>query len=181
MNPTIRVILEGVYDDESTLSALRGTPHIVRIIWQIITAYWKSLIAIGTEENKHSIQVEKMEPGAVKIVPINKYVDVAMKHLRGTLRFPEPQNLNINMMPFVTGEAFEDCKLPENLRQYWDMILNPLLTRYHDDYDKIGKIGFLTIHECSVEPDTSQRRPGLHTDNPGRMHVGGNGGIKGAE
>ena len=123
-----------------------------------------------------------MEPGAVKIVPINKYVDVAMKYHRDTLRFPEPQNININMMPFITGEEFEDCKLPENLRQYWDMILNPLLTRYHGyDYDKIGKIGFLTIHECSVEPNTSQRRPGLHTDNPGRMHVGGNGGINGAE
>jgi hypothetical protein len=28
MNPLIRVILEGVYDNESPLSALRGTPHI---------------------------------------------------------------------------------------------------------------------------------------------------------
>ena len=67
MNPIIRVIFEGVHDDESTLSALRGTPHIIRIIWEIITSYWKSLIASGTEENKHSIQVEKMEPGAVKM------------------------------------------------------------------------------------------------------------------
>jgi hypothetical protein len=28
LNPLIRVILEGVYDNESPLSALRGTPHI---------------------------------------------------------------------------------------------------------------------------------------------------------
>ena len=36
LNPTLRTILEGVYDDGSPLSALLGTPHIVQNIWRLI-------------------------------------------------------------------------------------------------------------------------------------------------
>ena len=44
LNPILCVIFEGVYDNNSPLSALRGTPHITRMIWKLITSYWQSLI-----------------------------------------------------------------------------------------------------------------------------------------
>ena len=34
-----------------------------------------------------------------------------------------------------------------------------------------GKVYYLTIQESLVEPGTSQRRPGLHVDSPGRVKI----------
>ena len=48
LNPVLRIILEGVTDEGSSLHSLRGTPHIVRIIWEFITSYWKSNIVYGS-------------------------------------------------------------------------------------------------------------------------------------
>ena len=70
------------------------------------------------------------------------------------LSFPEPQDLNVNMMPFRIGSVLS---LPKNLR-CWFGIINSTL-----QLDK-GKTGYLTIQESWVEPGQCQRRPGLHTD-----------------
>ena len=35
---------------------------------------------------------------------------------------PSKEPLNINMMPFLVGGSFEDCKLPESVRPYWSLI-----------------------------------------------------------
>ena len=42
LNPILRTILQGVYDTNSSLYSLRGTPHIVQMIWRFIVEYWKS-------------------------------------------------------------------------------------------------------------------------------------------
>ena len=93
INPILRVILEGVYDNGSPLSLLRGTPHIIQSIWQFITCYWRSLIKIGSDT--HIPTPSDMTPGTIERVPQNKFF-LEVK----AIEFPKPQNLNINMMPF---------------------------------------------------------------------------------
>ena len=39
MNSVLRLIWEGVYDDGSSLSLLRGTPHVVEDIWKLVEGY----------------------------------------------------------------------------------------------------------------------------------------------
>jgi hypothetical protein len=83
-------------------------------------------------------------------------------------------------MPFVMAEVFEDCMLPKNLEPYWKELIQPLF-KYdlNNTYDlttdaldeELGKICYLTIQESYVEANTSQRRPGLHTDNPGKLQI----------
>lgn len=74
----------------------------------------------------------------------------------GGIQFPEPQDININMMPFVIGQM---DSLPKDCQQYW-----PLIEACHIERAEHGKIGFLTIQESMVEAGTSQRRPGLHVE-----------------
>jgi hypothetical protein len=85
MNSIIRVILEGVYDNESPLSALRGTPHIVRNIWEMIVEYYKHLIQIGEipVKPKH----KSMMAGATKKV-ITYFMPMQ------TIKFPPKSGLN---------------------------------------------------------------------------------------
>ena len=42
--PTSLVLLCGVYDPGSPLSLLRGTPHLVRRIWEHTTDYWRQVL-----------------------------------------------------------------------------------------------------------------------------------------
>jgi hypothetical protein len=76
--------------------------------------------------------------------------------------------------------SFEACHLPEYLHSYWEKLIRPLLTC--DDHAvledsipfaklEVGKICYLTIHESHVSRNQTQRRPGLHTDNPGTVII----------
>ena len=44
-------------------------------------------------------------------------------------------------------------------------------TRSRNVTSDYGKVYYLTIHESLVEAGTSQRRPGLHVDSPGRVKI----------
>lgn len=81
----------------------------------------------------------------------------------GTVEFPEPTGININMMPFKIGDK---NSLPENLWGYW-----PILLRCRPR--EIGHVGYLTIHESLVEKGKPQRRGGVHTETPGFIWHGG--------
>ena len=80
--------------------------------------------------------------------------------------FPEPTNININMMPFIVGETFQACRLPEYLKPYWKLI--ELCIGHHSSREHrrgfwkypsdLGKVYYLTIQESSVESGKSQRR-----------------------
>jgi len=76
------------------------------------------------------------------------------------VEFPASTGLNVNMMPFVVAD---EASLPEELCQYWPMIME--CCNLIDDmvYDP-EEIYFLTIQETDVQEGTSQRRPGLHVD-----------------
>ena len=82
------------------------------------------------------------------------------------IRFPEPTGININMMPFIMDtENFEKCQLPGYLEKYWKCLIQkcPL------GFDELGKIGYLTIQESHVNKGETQRRPGIHTERPGKV------------
>ncbi|KAJ1564859.1 hypothetical protein HK405_013772, partial [Cladochytrium tenue] len=67
---------------------------------------------------------------------------------------------HVNMMPIVMGRH---ASLPDKCKRY-SALINLCLLYCPDE---AGKVGYLTIHECHVEPGTSQRRPGLHIESPG--------------
>lgn len=79
--------------------------------------------------------------------------------------FPEPSDININMMPFVLGDR---KSLPDAYQHYWHLI-----EACDVEYDELGKVGYLTIQESLVQSGSSQRRPGLHIESPGESTGGG--------
>ena len=79
----------------------------------------------------------------------------------GVADFPEPQGLNINMMPFIMGKKET---LPEACQQYW-----PLIEQCNIGPKEIGKVGYLTVKESLVNAGESQRRAGVHIETPGRL------------
>ena len=78
----------------------------------------------------------------------------------GFVKFPEPQNINVNMMPFVIGDRHS---LPPQLHPYYDN----LVRRCPYDESDAGKVGYISVQESVVEAGKSQRRAGLHIDSPG--------------
>ena len=79
--------------------------------------------------------------------------------------WPKPTGININMMPFVFGKEKET--IPKEYHGYL-----PLIRKIHEHSFAVGQIFYLTIHESEVEPDTTQRRPGLHCESPGKFGGG---------
>lgn len=81
------------------------------------------------------------------------------------MEFPPPwrngEEVNVNMLPFKFGEK---ATLPENVQRYFAM--THLLGI--PDSEK-GKVMYLSVHECWVEPGKMQRRGGLHVESPGQV------------
>ena len=152
-----KTLVEGMYDDACILSLFRGHPHLIETIWTLATneSRWKRCIKFPTFNDFYFTEVHG---GA-----FSDYIKV---------EFPPPTDIDINMMPFIMGETFDDSKLPMYLKKYWPMIELCLSTDINrKKISEIGKIGYLTIEERLVEAGKSQRRAGLHTDNPGKIIV----------
>lgn len=79
----------------------------------------------------------------------------------GKVNFPKPADININMMPFIIGDK---NSIPQKYQQYYTLI-----EQCQVDPSEYGKVGYLSISESIVAPGTSQRRPGIHTEKPGRL------------
>ena len=164
INPILHVLLQGLYDNESTISVLRGSPHIVQIIWRHVIDFWRSLINIGCRETTPP----NLLPYSRILKPQNRFVLPVVP-----VMFPKPQNLSISMMPFVMNPQFDDCYLPQIIRSYWEHLIRPLFRTHCAEEchleQEVGKICYLTIHESYIDPGKSQRRLGLHTSHPGRV------------
>merc|ERR1719410_2464405 len=83
----------------------------------------------------------------------------------GQACFPEPRDININMMPFIMGQK---DSIPEAYQHYWPLIQQCLVPKA-----EYGKVCYLTIQESPVAAGQSQRRPGVHIESPGTLKVGG--------
>ena len=93
--------------------------------------------------------------------------------LEGPVNSPERTDININMMPYISvGYESEEYKLPPHVEPYFPLIrFCGTVNRNYDPSLKRRKIFYLTIQEGWVEPNESQGRPGIHTDNAGCITI----------
>lgn len=184
MNPILKTIFEGVYDDKSILSSLRGTPHLIKKLWCILKNCFKSHIKLPKDYDHYevpegvSLENEVLMPGLGFLKEFAPYETYGI-FIEDDVIFPKATDININMMPYISkGNDFEDYKLPPYLKPYAELIYfcgtNTNGPLYDSENDK-GKIFYLTIQEGWVEPNESQRRPGIHTDNPGNIAIKNSG------
>jgi hypothetical protein len=89
----------------------------------------------------------------------------------GNVSFPTPNDININMMPFVIGDP---ASIPQEYRQYVELLQR--CKGYNSSSEK-GRIGYLTVQESLVHGGESQRRPGLHLEAPGLVTISGGKGV----
>eukprot|EP01084_Bolivina_argentea_P095226 171214_1 len=150
LHPIARILLLGVYNNNNIFSKLRGLRYIVKQIWEFVLQFNKIYFANYMKTNG---------------VFLNEYSSTP-------LRFPEPLNLNINMMPFIMSNTFDESKLPSYLTRWWFVIQRCLRSgQSMGSYDEsqVNKIGFLTIQESLIDANKTQRRPGLHVETPGNI------------
>ena len=86
-------------------------------------------------------------------------------------KFPQPSGININMMPFISSDQFENCRLPEDLKPYWGLIKYCVKHEQNRNVSSTGKVFYLSIEESEVEVGFAQRQPGLHVDRPRRVKI----------
>lgn len=133
------MMLLGTADPNSPLRLLRGNKDVLKIIFEVIVKFW-----IGTIDRQlHGFSVVPPPLGDV-------------------IKFPPPQGIMINMMPFIPSDL---SSLPKEYHQYWGMIEACRTS------DRI-KVCYLTIHESETKEGCSQRRGGLHTESPGSVSMG---------
>lgn len=184
MNPILKTIFEGVYDDKSILRSLRGTPHLVKKLWCILKNCFRSYIKLPKDYDHYevpegvSLENEVLMSGLGFLKEFAPYETYGI-FIEDDVIFPKATDININMMPYISkGNDFEDYKLPPYLKPYAELIYfcgtNTNGPLYDSENDK-GKIFYLTIQEGWVEPNESQRRPGIHTDNPGNIAIKNSG------
>ncbi len=175
--PTLVTLLEGTRqnDDESNhhcpLSLLRGHEgSLIRHIYSYYTPdYAKHLkltipatcVARLSNDDMVRFHDDTSEEINVPITSTSPSDYVAWTRC-GLIDFPEPNNRNVNMMPFIYGDI---SSLPPDLQCYEDCIKACPISS-----SEKGKIYYLTVHESYVEPESSQRRGGLHIEAPGNIH-----------
>ena len=177
MNPILKIILQGVYDEESILNYLRGTPHIVKKIWLFLRSLYISNIKLPDDRDPPKGVTVENEVVLTDCSFLKKFQQHEF-HFRlkeDDLLLPTPTDININMMPYIYGgREFQDYKLPDYVIPYFRLIkfCKSKGDTYDFEEDK-GSIYYLTIQEGWVEPHETQRRPGVHTDNPGPVTLKG--------
>jgi hypothetical protein len=166
LNPVARVILVGLYDPDSHFHLLAGMHYILKSIWHDVLTYYKSRIKNGLNGDSVDLRYS-VDLNFVKVKWGHFYTDLD-SNSDWLVRFPEPSDIDINMMPFVMAKRFKETKLPDYLRTYWDQILAQCIVS-----SEVGKIGYLTVHESYVEKGSTQRTPGIHTESPGVVMLKG--------
>ena len=139
---TFTMLLLGTNDENSPLVKLAGATDVLQLVWSHVKQEWI-----------HKIMRDTLSEN-----------NVAFAHV-DDVRFPKPQGLNVNMMPFVMGNPES---LPQELRGYWNMIGKCVqclaAPEGEPTCDPKERVGYLTVHESVVPEGESQRRPGLHTE-----------------
>ena len=131
MNPVMKVILEGVYDPGSTLSHLRGCQHLLQFIWKDLRNYWNSLIKMPSP-SKYDGSSWYMHP-SIDTSSQEYFAPIADLEAQ-YYKFPKPSGININMMPFIVGETWEQCRLPNQVKPYWNMIHQCIMHHSHREH-----------------------------------------------
>ena len=126
LNKLQKTLLEGVYDGpQCPLSTLRGCPHILKTIWRDVETFWRKAIILPFErvedvEDDFNTVVGYQGVRHRRVSPyvcpkedqdsFHSWLYFTNIHHQSDFSFPEPSDIQINMMPFLVGETFEDCK-----------------------------------------------------------------------
>ena len=189
-NVILKVLLEGLYDEDCPLSRLRGCCHILRAIWAEVRRYWVAAIQLPCAAPEEEPRVRPrfrldLHVSRTFVSPVSSVRNYGNSYETAEAgpEFPAPTGININMMPFIVGETFEDCRLPELVRPYWQLIRQCVEPQSHREHHHIwdrrrhpsdlGRVYYLTIQETEVAGGEAQRRPGLHVDSPGSVNIRG--------
>ena len=122
-----KTLLEGVYDgDHCPLSTLRGCPHILKTIWKDVETFWMKAIILPygraeDVEDDFNTTIDYHGNRSKRFVrpyvcpkeerdSFHSWLYFAHIHHRRDFTFPDPTNIKINMMPFLVGKSFEDCR-----------------------------------------------------------------------
>eukprot|EP01043_Picozoa_sp_COSAG02_P034852 COSAG02_NODE_2460_length_8797_cov_6.129915_10_plen_418_part_00 len=164
---------------DSPLRLLRETDTgVLYKIYCLVRDAWRDAVREGWRGH------ESLEFRRELGISVPSYIDlgylpdsIAGEPVWPTPNWDEPTTLlHINMMPFIMGDK---SSLPPALHKYWPLLTsvfeNPSEPIYQTEmhcheFEGIGKMGYLTLHETEVEIDSSQRRCGLHTESPGICH-----------
>ena len=159
LNPVARVLLQGIYDENSELHKLRGMWHILEVIWKLHIKH----ISYCKLHIKHD---------EASVLNLSNFdgLSYTSASIPSEIIFPNftRREWNINMMPFLMESTFTKCILPEYLETYWRQLIRKCPIGPSD----IGKVGYLTIQEGFVLEDMPKRRPGIHTAKPGKLKLG---------
>ena len=171
MNIVLRILLCGIYDQDSILFALSEAPHIVKVIWLMIKELYISHIKLPLNYRDVALYNRKVARRLgncvlndntffMKIPKIrNQSAGLCNKDLN--VSFPPPTDIEINMMPYIYGGGnFKSYKLPSYLKSYFKII-----KQCYFSSEDINNVFYFTIHESWVEPGKIQRCPGVHIDN----------------
>ena len=129
LNPLLKVLLEGYYDEDCVMSKLRGCPHLLQDIWRKVVTFNRSQIILPDKNvtfdyrtnwshrknvtrdwrTNWSYRTVDSLGSALFVAPISddnhEFEDEDKR-----INFPKPSNININMMPFIVGESFKECR-----------------------------------------------------------------------
>ena len=168
LDPITKAFLEGVYDKECVLFKLNGLWHVLKRIMEHVKKYWKESV-IETRSMRY--KMESDEDDMISYYNLTNpphYQRFPFLSLdKKQILFPKSKDININMMPFIFARNFKDCRLPKYLKKYW----KSMISRCMLDDEQIGKVCYLTIQESEVKENYSQRRPGIHTERPGKVEL----------
>lgn len=146
-HPTFRQVLLGTCDNTSPLQLVRGNRDILATIFNYVLDLYGSHI---------------LKPDQMGTVGFHSMTKAPSCYYGGRKNlFPPPTGININMMPFITGDR---SSLPKEYHTYWHIVRNCDI-----EYEQLDKVSYLTIHESMVPPGQSQRRAGLHVEAPGNL------------
>lgn len=147
-------LLHGTLDPDNPLAALRANPLVWTNIFSRVDKWYTD--HIDTKSVAYSCKLMDDYYGLF-YNNIHNAVDFPKKDIR----FPIPNDININMMPFEIYNPYNT--LPVYLRNYL-FIINGCMQDVNRSYQ--DRIAYLTIQEGLVPVGQSQRRSGLHIERP---------------
>merc|ERR550539_25868 len=168
--PKVKTLFAGVLDKKSCLHSLMGfEDSILRTIISFFASEYTSHVKLTLPaKNTGRIFGEilcRFQSRSEYYGEYNEAEDLKSDYVSfascGVILFPEPQDRNVNLMPFILGEK---DSLPDHLQCYYDCIQHCPINK-----SEIGSVCYLTVHESFVSAQSSQRRDGLHIEAPGKI------------
>ena len=99
-NKILKVILEGLYDEDCPLSKLRGFYHLLKFIWSDVRDYWKAKVILPGGNLDYDLPEDEERFLFCSAIRHLDY-DLDPEGIKSYLRFPKPSGINIKMMPFL--------------------------------------------------------------------------------